>query len=99
MADIDTPAVLEAPLVGDEPSAVTVIQPEGISPADRISAQSAADKAMKAIRAQPTTKIRVPKVMGPQVVVINGARFNVPCNVFVEVPEQVAEVLRDAGRI
>lgn len=100
MAENDAPAVdLEAPITGDEqPSAVTPAQPS-ISAADQIAAQVGQDAAFKAIKAQPTVKIRVPKVMGPQVVIINGARFNVPANVYVEVPQQVAEILRDAGRI
>jgi hypothetical protein len=103
MNDTDTtevPAVLEAPIGGTEQVGdVTVLQPQGISAADRVAAQTASDKAMKAIRLQPTEKIRVPKVNGPQTVVINGARFNIPANVYVEVPEQVAQVLRDADRI
>ena len=102
MTDINPiPATeLEAPLSGAEPVGdVTTIQPQGISAADRVAAQTAADKAMRSIRTQPTEKIRVPKVMGPQVVIINGARFNVPANVWVEVPQQVAQILRESGRI
>lgn len=98
--DNETPVELEAPVLGgsEEPSVVTVIQPT-ISPADQIAAQVGVDAAFKSINAQPREKIRVPKVMGPQVVIINGARFNVPCNIYVEVPEQVAQILRDADRI
>lgn len=96
----EAPAVLDSPIVGDEaPSEVTVLQPQGISPADKVAAQFGVDAAFKAIKAQPTEKIRVPKVSGPQTVIINGARFNVPANVYVEVPEQVAQILRDADRI
>lgn len=96
-----TPATeLEAPIAGGEQVGdVTVIKPAGISESDKIAAQVGVDKAFKAIKAQKTVRIRVPKVMGPQVVIINGARFNVPANVFVDVPEQVAQILQDAGRI
>lgn len=97
--NLDSPATLEAPVVGDAPSEVTVLQPQGISAADKISAQVAVDAAFKAIKAQPTEKIRVPKVNGPQTVIINGARFNIPANVYVEVPQQVAQILRDSNRI
>lgn len=101
MAEFDSPAELEAPIPGDteQPSEVTVVQPETISAADRIAAQVGVDAAFKAIREQPTERIRVPKVMGPQVVIINGARFNVPANVYIDVPQQVAQILRDAERI
>jgi hypothetical protein len=96
---VDKPAELEAPVLGtDEPTEVTVVQPT-ISQADVVAAQVGVDKAFKAIKAQPTEKIRVPKIMGPQVVIINGARFNVPANIYVEVPQQVAQILRDADRI
>ncbi len=97
----DTPAVLESPLDGVSAEPSDVIKPEApsIGAADLVAAQAGADRAMKAIRAQPTEKIRVPKIHGPQVVIINGARFNVPANVYVNVPQQVAEILRDAGRI
>lgn len=103
MSENEAPAVLEAPITGDTdaPAAVTTPAPSApaISPSDAIAAQVGVDAAFKAINAQPKTRIRVPKVMGPQVVIINGARFNVPANVFVEVPAQVAQVLQDAGRI
>lgn len=101
MGDSDTPAVLEQPVTGseDELSDVTVLRPAGISESDKIAAQVGVDAAFASIKSQPTERIRVPKIHGPQVVVINGARFNVPANVFVNVPQQVAEVLRDAGRI
>lgn len=101
MASSDTPAVeLEAPITGadDQPSEVTVVQPT-ISPADMVESQVGVDKAFASIKAQPTERIRVPKVNGPQVVIINGARFNVPCNVYVDVPQQVAQILRDSERI
>lgn len=100
MGEFDTPAELEAPLTGaEQPSEVTVVQPTGISAADQVAAQVGVDAAFKSIKAQPTERIRVPKVMGPQVVIINGARFNVPANVYVDVPRQVAQILRDADRM
>lgn len=97
--NVDVPAELNQPIVGGTGEVeVLTPQPE-ISAADRLAAGQAMDQAFKAIKAQPTEKIRISKLMGPQVVIINGARFNVPANVYVEVPQQVAEILRDAERI
>lgn len=101
MTEFEKPAVLEAPVTGEsseDAGEVQVLKPT-ISPADAIAAQVGMDAAFAAIKKQPSVKIRVPKVMGPQTVVINGARFNVPANVYIEVPQQVADILRDAGRI
>jgi hypothetical protein len=49
-------------------------------------------------------KIRIPyDTLNPnihtEVVIINGRRFNIQKGVEVEVPEQVAQILKDAGRI
>lgn len=49
-------------------------------------------------------KIRIPyDTLNPtihtEVVIINGRRFNIQKGVDVEVPEQVAQILKDAGRI
>lgn len=103
MGEFDTPAVpqpvLDAPALDDGPSEVTTVRTDTLSAADQIEAAAAVDAAFKQLKAQPKVRIRVPKVMGPQVVNINGARFNVPANVYVDVPQQVAEVLADAGRI
>ncbi len=98
--NLNTTDSLDAPVVDGQgqDGPVTVVQPT-ISEGDKVEAQVGVDNAFKEIRAQPKERIRVPKVMGPQTVIINGARFNVPSNVYVEVPQQVAEVLRDADRI
>lgn len=96
----DQPADLGAPMTGTEaPAEPTITTTSTINAADRIAAERAADSAMAQIKKQPTVKVRVPKTFGPQVVIINGARFNIPANVYVDVPEQVAGILRDAGRI
>lgn len=95
MTQYDAPAIEEQ---AAEPAAAPVTAPE-ITPEMQAVAAVNADKAAAAIRSQPMVKVRVPKVFGPQVVIINGARWNVPSNVFVEVPEQVAKILADAGRI
>lgn len=100
MDDNGSPVDLDTPVTGDEDSSgvVQVKQPT-ISPADEIAAARGAKASAALVNAQPKVRIRVPKVMGPQVVIINGARWNVPANVFVDVPQQVAEILQDAGRI
>ena len=51
------------------------------------------------LAAQPKVSVRIQKAIGPQSVIINGARFNIPAGIPVEVPEQVAELLRDAELI
>jgi hypothetical protein len=94
----ETPAAIQAEPSADQLSEVPAKAPE-ITPAMQVEAAAGVDAGFKAIKAQPKVKIRVPKVYGPQVVIINGARFNVPSNVFIEVPEQVAQILADAGRI
>lgn len=99
MANDDMPAMIEESLEAPEPSAEAPAKAPEISAADALSAQSGVDSAFAKIREQPTVRIRVPKVHGPQVVVINGARFNIPSNVSIDVPQQVADVLAEAGRI
>lgn len=57
------------------------------------------NKALKmraVLAAQEQVRIRVAKVHGPQTVIINGVRFNIPTNVYVSVPLQVATMLEDA---
>jgi hypothetical protein len=101
----DAPAKpLEAPVTGTEDASLEEVQTlrsgaEIGGAADLVRSQIATDAAFKQINAQPKVRIRVPKVNGPQTVIINGARFDVPANVWVMVPEQVAEVLTDAERI
>jgi hypothetical protein len=51
-----------------------------------------------------TVKVRIPyDTLNPnihvEVVIINGRRFNIQKGVDVEVPEAVAEILKQAGRI
>jgi len=93
--EYETPAPEFKPAASDEPAAVL---PQ-ISAVDVAEAAAGVDAAFAEINAQPKAKIRVPQVFGPQVVIINGARFNVPCGIFVEVPQQVADMLADSGRI
>lgn len=104
MDEFDTPATqLESPITGDDASsdeeATALRTGASLNAADLIEAQAGVDASFARIKAQPTVRIRVHKSQGPQTVIINGARFNVPCNVWVNVPEQVAEELRNAERI
>lgn len=94
----DLPADDEADLPAEKSSKAPAVAPE-ITPEMAAAASMGVDSAFDAINKQPKVRVRVPQVMGPQVVVINGARFNIPSNVSIEVPEQVAQVLVDAGRI
>lgn len=94
----DIPADDEADLPAEKSSKAPVAAPE-ITPDMIVADSQGIDAAFDAINKQPKVRIRVPQVMGPQVVVINGARFNIPSNVSIEVPEQVAQTLVDAGRI
>lgn len=70
-----------------------------ISASDKITEKSRVAKMFDAIKASGTEVVRVPKVNGPQTVIINGARYDVPCNVPVEVPKLVADHLRKAHRL
>ena len=79
--------------------AVAVAAAPAITPEMKVAAQGGVDAAFAEINKQPRVKVRVPKAFGPQVVIINGARFNVPSNIYVDVPEQVAQILRDSERI
>lgn len=102
MADFDTPADPKIEAIADEPSSpakAAPAEPPKITPQMIVADSAGIDAAMAAIKAQPKVKIRIPKVHGPQTVIINGARFDIASNVFVDVPQQVADVLADAGRI
>lgn len=97
MSGFDAPAIIEETSPEVAPK-VPVKAPE-ITPEMKVSSAAGVDRGFAAIKGQPMVKIRVPKVHGPQTVTINGARFNIPSNIFVEVPEQVAQILADAERI
>ena len=95
----ETPAAtIQAESPAEQLSEVPAKAPE-ITPEMMVSAAAGVDAGFAAIRKQAKVKIRVHKSQGPQVVIVNGARFNVPCGVFVEVPEQIAQILADSGRI
>lgn len=84
-------------ITAPEPKAPAVA-PE-ITPEMQVDAQAGVDAAFAQLREQPKVRIRIHKDLGPQVVIINGARYNVPSNVPLMVPEQVAQVLEESGRI
>jgi hypothetical protein len=53
---------------------------------------------------EKTVKVRIPyDTLNPnihvEIVIINGRRFNIQKGVDVEVPEEVANILKQAGRI
>ncbi len=48
---------------------------------------------------QPKEKIKIRKEDGEQFVQVNGYGFQIQSGVYVEVPQQVAEILRDADII
>ena len=86
-ADLDTRSE-EAPAKAPE-----------ITPEQIVLAEKGVEAAFAAINSQPKVRIRVPKAHGPQVVIINGARFNIPSNIPIMVPQQVADILADAERV
>lgn len=51
------------------------------------------------LAAEPKESVRIRKEIGPQSVTFNGARFNIPAGIPVEVPKRVAEALRNAELI
>jgi len=103
MSDKEMPAILDEPIINTtaslDSSEEAPKEPPKITPEMEVKAAAGVEADFARIKAQPHERIRVPKVHGPQVVIINGARFNVPSNVSIDVPQQVAEVLREAGRI
>lgn len=63
---------------------------------DRESYEAKMKRTRAALDGQPKVRVRIPKARGPQTVTINGARFNIPANIHVEVPQQVATSLEKA---
>jgi hypothetical protein len=53
-------------------------------------------KMQRILREQPKVQVRIPKDLGPQSVILNGARFNIPAGVSVQVPQSVADAMREA---
>ena len=95
MEDQEMPALTEEL---SEPQKAPVKAPE-ITAQMQVDAAAGVDAAFAVLHKQPKERIRVHKDLPPQVVIINGARFNIPTGVAVDVPQQVAEVLRESGRI
>lgn len=85
-------AIAEAPAVSE------VAEPE-ISAADEVAAKGIRSQVFERLRKEPKERIRIAKAMGPQTVIINGARYDVPANVPVDVPKTVADILRSSDRI
>ena len=82
--------------------AVEVVQPVAepkIEVAHEIEQKSRIQAVRDQINAMPKVRIRISKEQGEQLVVINGARWNIPANIPVDVPEPVAAQLANAGRI
>jgi len=48
------------------------------------------------LRKEKKVRIRIPVQHGDEVVIINGARFNIKCGEPVEVPESVAQILEQS---
>lgn len=69
---------------------------EGVTAADTARARSAYVRQRDFLKAQPKVRIRVPEDTFVQ---INGYGFHIAKKQWVEVPEQVAEILAEAGRI
>jgi len=66
---------------------------------DRESQASMVDVMREHFKKQRREKIRIPKDAGPQFVQINGYSFQIQAGVFVEVPTDVADLLRNADII
>lgn len=81
-----------------EAAPVVVKEPE-IEAAHEIEARGVRSAMFAKMAKEPKVRIRVPKSSGPQTVIINGARWDVPANVPVEVPAPIADILREAERI
>jgi hypothetical protein len=100
---LESPEIEQVAAVADADAAVeaapVVVKEPEIEPAHEVEAKGIRSAIFAKAAAQPKVRIRVPKSAGPQTVIINGARWDVPANVPVEVPEMVADVLREADRI
>jgi hypothetical protein len=76
--------------------AETLAAPAPNRAVDEAQAISDHDKMRKYFETQKRVKIKVPKDRGEQFVQINGYTFNIAAGFEVMVPEQVAQMLRDA---
>ena len=70
--------------------------PPATTQSDQHNYDTKIDRTRKALDKEPKVRVRVPKALGPQTVIINGLRFNIPANLHVEVPESVARLLEGA---
>jgi hypothetical protein len=70
------------------------------APVDELAvAKSDHDMMRDYFKAQPKETIRIPKDRGSQWTQVNGYTFEIAAGVSVEVPKQIAAMLRDAGVI
>lgn len=96
--------VLPAPLPGgpDPEPPLQTIQPDTMATHaadDQSSLNNGYNNTVRALRAQPLVRIRIPKESGPQTVKINGWYASYAAGEAHMVPQQVAELLEEAGRI
>lgn len=96
--------VLPAPLPGgpDPEPPLQTIQPNPMAATaadDQAGLDSAYNRIVRALREQPLVRIRIPKEAGPQTVKINGWYASYAAGEAHMVPQQVAELLEEAGRI
>lgn len=63
---------------------------------DVARAQGDLDKMREYFAAMPKETIRIPQDRGSQFVQVNGYSFNIAAGVHVQVPKQIAQILRDA---
>ena len=74
-------------------SAVAVLEP---AVSDQASHETKRARTKVWLDEQPKREVRIRKELGPQPVIINGHRYDVPAGVDVMVPEPVFRLLRDA---
>lgn len=96
--------ILPAPLRGgpDPEPPVQTLQPNptvNTAADDQVGLDNSYNKTVRSLREQPLVRIRIPKEAGPQTVKINGWFASYAAGEAHMVPQQVAEILEEAGRI
>lgn len=94
-------ALAEQEVAASQASVVAPVAPSAIKVEDEAAFKAKAKRMGDILRAQPKRRVRISKELwGNETFVgINGYKFVIQNGIPVEVPEQVAQLLEDMGRI
>lgn len=87
---------MEKMVADAERARVLQSDPPAATQSDQHNYDTKIERTRKALDKEPKVRVRIPKNLGPQTVIVNGARFNIPANLHVEVPQSVANLLEGA---